>query len=196
MKVHEALPLMAGDLGMAVIGPYRHLARHGDRCAVCGPALEELRQIPDDANPLYDRCCEEGRELFARWLGAAGELREHMRERARPWGLSGLPDHEAEERAAALFTLPEAGARDIFQDEDDERREAKIQAVMVGYRRLGATIAAEPVSAEQRECANPECRTGPYGTRGRFKASPRRRFCCDACRARSRDQLTPTGPEE
>jgi hypothetical protein len=129
----ETRQLVAGGLGKASIDAFRAFSRHASECVACDMVRVAIVSGSEAPERLYDDCCGD-RGLYEAWLLAKTELVDHLKALTAPWGLAGLVGAALEARAAALTALPAEGARDIFETEDLELREAKIRAVMAARR--------------------------------------------------------------
>lgn len=175
----ETRQLMAGGLGKASIDAFRAFSRHASECVACDMVRVAIVSGCEAPERLYDDCCGD-RGLYEAWLLAKAELVDHLRALTAPWGLAGLVGDALEARAAAITALPAEGARDIFETDDLELREAKIRAVMAAHGRRGAVAQHLAETAEDGERVCEGCGV-------RFVPPPDRswqRFHNPACRKR------------
>lgn len=178
-------PLISGGLGMAVIDAWIPLTVHISECEQCQPVLLTLKRVPDDPYPYYDDLCDAGQTLFIEWADAKLALIARLHELTAPWGLAGRRGEDAEDRAAAITSMPGPGAAQLFREPDQARREAQIRALIAAHR-AGGVIAHHEREEERRQCAAVDCQTGPYSTRGTARKGGI--YCCDMCRKRAHRQ--------
>jgi hypothetical protein len=135
--------LLSGGLGKASMDAFRAFSRHAAQCGPCDAVRMAIVGGDEAPERLYDDCCDQ-RDIYGTWLLAKQELVAHLKALTAPWGLAGLVGAALEARAAALTALPAEGARDIFETDDLELREAKIRAVMAARR---PSAVAEPLAS-------------------------------------------------
>jgi hypothetical protein len=135
------------------------LSEHARACSQCREAVGETRSTPEQPEQHYDALCPAGQPLFTTWWESAqvvlqnSELRTHRHR----MGLdrTGI---NVQLRIEVLASVPGDAWKRLCEIEDDELREAEIQALEAAYRAHSSVIVpmippdGSPGPAERR-CA-------------------------------------------
>ena len=152
-------------LDSPIVDAWKHLARHAERCVVCGPLVIVLRRVPDDPRrtdlDLHPRFCPDGRELHGAWRAAKDEWLETTREYRRRLGVLGASQEAVLLRDEAWCRIPAPDRLRVLNLPDAERFRLleSIEAGILAERQAGQARREREIAENltERTCRLPSC---------------------------------------